>query len=265
MSDLSARQQQLKERFIEARGYWSPIWDDVLALDADYFEAYLELSSVPWRTGTLPPKVKELIYVAIDASTTHLYNAGTRIHIRNALTHGATKQEIFEVLQLTSTLGIHSCSVGVPVLLEEAHKAGRAAELPRKELDARQLKLKAEFLKARGYWTPLWEDILALSPDYFEAYLQFSAVPWKSGSLEPKIKELIYIAIDAATTKLYEPGVRVHVQNALKHGATAHEIMEVFQIVSVLGVHTITESVPILLQEVARSEKGSTTASRTPQ
>jgi hypothetical protein len=41
--------------------------------------------------------------------------------------------------------------------------------------------------------------------------------------------------------------------------------MEVFQIVSVLGVHTITESVPILLQEVARSEKGSTTASRTPQ
>jgi alkylhydroperoxidase/carboxymuconolactone decarboxylase family protein YurZ len=63
------------------------------------------------------------------------------------------------------------------------------------------------------------------------------------------MKELIYVAIDAATTKLHQPGIRVHVQNALKHGATAEEIMEVFQIVSVLGIHTMTESVPILMQE----------------
>lgn len=255
MSELTARQHELKEKFIAARGYWSPIWDSILALDADFFEAYLDLSSVPWRTGTLSPKIKELIYIAIDASTTHLYNAGTRIHMRNALEHGATREEILEVLQLTATLGIHSCTVGVPVLIEEMRNAGRSGEIPTGRLDARREKLKADFTAARGYWTPLWEQILTLSPDYFEAYLKFSSVPWKSGPLEPKVKELIYIAIDAATTKLHEPGIRVHVQNALRLGASADEIMEVFQIVSVLGVHTVTESVPILLQEVAAKEK----------
>jgi alkylhydroperoxidase/carboxymuconolactone decarboxylase family protein YurZ len=174
--------------------------------------------------------------------------------MQNALKHGATKQELMEVLQLTSTIGIHSCSVGVPILEDELRKAGRENEIAGNGLDARQAKLKEAFIDARGYWTPLWEKILSLSPDYFEAYLKFSSVPWKTGTLEPKIKELIYVAIDAATTKLFEPGIRVHVQNALKHGATAEEIMEVFQIVSVLGVHTMTESVPILMQEVKAHE-----------
>ena len=76
MSESTSIQAALKEQFVQARGYWSPVWDDVLALDADFFEAYMQLSSVPWKSGPLPPKVKELIYVAIDASTTHLYNAG---------------------------------------------------------------------------------------------------------------------------------------------------------------------------------------------
>ena len=53
MSDLTARHLALKEEFKAARGYWSPLWDDILALDADYFEAYMQLSSVPWRNGPL--------------------------------------------------------------------------------------------------------------------------------------------------------------------------------------------------------------------
>ena len=58
-------------------------------------------------------------YTAIDAATTHLYEPGLRTHIRNALRYGATKEEIMEVLELVSVLGIHSCTLGVPVLLEE--------------------------------------------------------------------------------------------------------------------------------------------------
>lgn len=34
----------------------------------------MKFSSVPWKHGTLPPKVKEFIYIAIDAATTHLYD-----------------------------------------------------------------------------------------------------------------------------------------------------------------------------------------------
>lgn len=121
MSDaqLTDRQRELREQFVEERGYWSPIWDGLLQLDPEFFEAYLNFSSVPWRKGVLEPKVRELIYTAIDASTTHLYEPGLRVHIRNALKYGATKEEIMEVLELTSVLGIHTCTLGVPVLMEE--------------------------------------------------------------------------------------------------------------------------------------------------
>ena len=123
--ELSERQKQLKEQFIKERGYWSEgIWEPVLKLDPDFFEAYLNFSAVPWRNGTLPPKIKELIYVAIDASTTHLYEPGLRLHISNALKYGATKEEIMEVFEMVSVLGIHTCTMGVPVLMEELKKAG---------------------------------------------------------------------------------------------------------------------------------------------
>ncbi|GGG24046.1 hypothetical protein GCM10010964_10230 [Caldovatus sediminis] len=250
MTDLTPRQRQLKEEFTRARGYWSDIWNDILALDPEFFAAYLEFSSVPWRQGRLEPKVKEFIYIAIDAATTHLYEPGTRIHVRNALRHGATREEIMEVFQLISVLGIHSCTHGVPILVEEMRAAGREAELPRLAFGPREERLKAEFVEARGYWSELWENVLALSPDFFEAYLRFSSVPWRNGRLEPKVKEFIYIAIDAATTHLYEPGTRIHVRNALRHGATREEIMEVFELVSVLGIHSCTHGVPILVEEL---------------
>lgn len=124
--ELSERQKQLKENFIKERGYWSEgIWGEVLRLDPDFFEAYLNFSAVPWRKGVLPPKIKELIYTAIDASTTHLYEPGLRQHISNALKYGATKEEIMEVFELVSVLGIHTCTMGVPILVEELKKAGK--------------------------------------------------------------------------------------------------------------------------------------------
>jgi alkylhydroperoxidase/carboxymuconolactone decarboxylase family protein YurZ len=64
--------------------------------------------------------------VAIDASTTHLYNPGTRIHIANALKQGATRDEVMEVLEIVSVLGIHTITEGVAALLDEVKKAGRA-------------------------------------------------------------------------------------------------------------------------------------------
>jgi hypothetical protein len=49
--------------------------------------------------------------------------------MRNALGHGATVSEIMEVLQLTSVLGIHTITEGVPALLDEARKAGKTCRL----------------------------------------------------------------------------------------------------------------------------------------
>ena len=126
MSELTERQKQLKEKFMAERGYWSEtIWDPVLKIDADFFEAYLNFSAAPWRNGVLPPKIKEFIYIAIDVATTHLYEPGLRQHIANALKYGATKEEIMEIFELVSVLGIHTCTMGVPVLIDEMKKAGK--------------------------------------------------------------------------------------------------------------------------------------------
>ncbi len=255
MPELDARRQELKDDFIAARGYWSELWDGVRQISPEFFEAYSVFSSVPWKHGTLPPKIKELIYVAIDASTTHLYNPGTRIHIANALKHGATRDEVMEVLEIVSVLGIHTMSTGLPILIEELRNAGRGAEVKEGALSAEQEKLKQEFVANRGYWNPGWEQLLQHSPQFFDAYTRLSSVPWQHGTLEPKFRELIYIAIDAATTHLYLPGLRTHVRNALGHGATVAEIMEVLQLTSTIGIHTVTEGVPILLEEARNAGK----------
>mgnify|MGYP003386878939 FL=1 len=109
MTELTPRQQELKAEFIKNRVYWGNFWSDVLELDSEFFSAYTKFSSVPAKNNALDPKVREFLYIAIDASTTHLYMPGLKIHIQNALALGATRDEIMEVLELTSVLGIHTC------------------------------------------------------------------------------------------------------------------------------------------------------------
>jgi alkylhydroperoxidase/carboxymuconolactone decarboxylase family protein YurZ len=48
-----------------------------------------------------------------------MYAPGTRRHIQAALDMGVTPEEILEVLKLATIVGIHSCNLGVPILVEE--------------------------------------------------------------------------------------------------------------------------------------------------
>jgi alkylhydroperoxidase/carboxymuconolactone decarboxylase family protein YurZ len=247
-SALSERKKQLRDEFIESRGYWNEIWNGLLELDEEFFEAYTRLSSVPWKSGPLEPKVKEFVYIAMNAAATHMYEPGVRQHVRQALQLGGTAAEIMEVLELTATLGIHACTVGVPILVEELEAAGQPLS---RELTQRMQEVKADFESKRGYWNAFWDEMLLLDPEFFDAYTQFSGVPWVSGVLEPKVKELIYTAFDVAATHLYTPGLRQHIRNALGYGATREEVLEVIELVSVLGIHACTVGVPILVEEVA--------------
>jgi alkylhydroperoxidase/carboxymuconolactone decarboxylase family protein YurZ len=244
---LTAEQQEIKDEFIKVRGSWGDPWERMLELDPAFVRAYLHFSAVPWTGEShLEPKIKEFVYIAADAAATHLYEPGIRQHVAAALKHGATEQEIMEVIELTSTLGIHASNIGVPLLLEVLEEEGlRTGPAP---LDERRERLKAEFTANRGYWHQFWEGLLELDPDLFEAYVEFSSVPWKTGTLQPKVKEFIYIAIDASTTHLYVPGLKLHMQNAVRLGATAGEIMEVLAIVSVIGIHAATTAAPILAE-----------------
>lgn len=250
---LTPRQQQSKDAFQEQRGTWSPLWESIAQIDPEFLDAYREMSMVPWRKNHLDAKTKELIYIAVDANATHMYLPGARQHIKAALEAGATVQEIMEVIECASTLGIHAMNIGVPVLTEVLEELG-LREGPG-ELNDHQKALKEDFTKTRGYWHSFWDEILELDPEMFEAYTNFSGVPWRTGTLEPKIKEFVYIAFDVAATHLYVPGLKLHLKNAIGYGATVGEILEVFEIASVLGIHAATSSVPILVEEAEAAGK----------
>jgi alkylhydroperoxidase/carboxymuconolactone decarboxylase family protein YurZ len=227
---------------------WPPALQAIYELDPTFAAACLRFSEVPWTKNHLEPKVKEFIYLAVDAAATHLYELGIRQHIRAAIGHGATAAELTEVLELTSTLGIHACNIGVPLLLDVLDEEGRDTS-PVKRTDEQE-RLKAEFEANRGYWHEFWDGFLDLDPELFDAYLEFSSVPWKTGVLEPKVKEFVYIAFDASATHLYVPGLKLHMRNAIRLGASTAEIMEVLEIASVVGIHAATVAAPILQEEL---------------
>ena len=104
---------------MRAKGDWNPVWDQFAALDPIWTERFMAMAATPIAKGVLDPKVYEFLAIAVDASCTHMYAPGVRRHIRKALELGATQEEILAVLQCVSVLGIHSCSLGVPILVEE--------------------------------------------------------------------------------------------------------------------------------------------------
>lgn len=115
---------------LRAAGEWNPNWEPFYALDPAWAEAFMAMGTRPMFGGALDPKVIEFIAIAVDASCTHMYAPGVRRHIGKALDLGATKEEITAVLQCVSVLGIHTMSLGAPILHEElaAREAAAAVQ-----------------------------------------------------------------------------------------------------------------------------------------
>ncbi len=59
-----------------------------------------------------------------DIAATHLYVPGTKLHIRNALDHGATVEQVLEVMEISSVLGIHAVTTAAPMLATELTERG---------------------------------------------------------------------------------------------------------------------------------------------
>jgi len=105
--------------------------------------------------------------------------------------------------------------------------------------------------QATGNWNPDWEPFAKLDPAWTEKVIALAITPRVAGVLDAKTIELIGIALDASCTHLYSPGVRRHIQRALKAGATREEITAVLQLASMQGLHSMCVGAPILLDELA--------------
>ena len=243
--------QERIKAFVAQGGTWNASLDALVDDAPEFVAAWLAFAGTPLQHGPLAPKTKSFIGLALNAAMTHLHEDGIRGHMRDALKHGATRAEIIELLQLVSVMAVHACTLGVPILAEcLLDYPLLLPELERK--DAQRDALRAEFEAKRGYWNTLWETLLALDPAYFKAFIDFSAAPWLTGALEPKIKEFIYIAVAVSATHQFAPGARIHIKNALAYGASIAELLEVMQIASAMGIQSFTVTLPILEEELAR-------------
>ena len=108
---------------------------------------------------------------------------------------------------------------------------------------------------ASGNWNPDWEPFAKLDPAWTEKVIAMAIAPAVSGALDAKTIELIGIALDASCTHMYAPGVRRHIQRALKFGATRDEIAAVLQLASLQGLHSMCLGAPILLEEIEALEQ----------
>lgn len=114
------RLARLKEAYIAAVGSWPEAGDALLAASPDFAEGFLGYRQAAWEAGPLPPKIKELLLMAVNAAPTLLHREGVRRHMRAAIRHGATAGEIADILQLASAIAVHVCTYGVPALLDAA-------------------------------------------------------------------------------------------------------------------------------------------------
>jgi len=242
------------------RGPWDPALEKLREWDPKWAETCEKMTTNPWTRGVLPRKTVELISVALNAACTNLNPEGTRRHIRAALEAGATRDEILMVLKMASILAIHSCSLGAPILLEEAKAAG-VRPAPGKTREATPA---CDKMREIGQWNQAWDPFYELDSVWTDQFMATAMGFYASGVLSPKDVEFLSIAFDASITHMYAPGTRRHIAAALKLGATMEEIMDVLKLCVVQGVQACNLSVPILAEEMAnRSAKDNQPKKRT--
>jgi alkylhydroperoxidase/carboxymuconolactone decarboxylase family protein YurZ len=235
-----AREAHLEEYPLAKLREWDPDWAD----------KYFRMVTNPWTNGLLPLKDIELMCIGINVACANLCEAGVRRHIRAALKAGATRAEILIILKGGAMLSIHSCSLGAPILLQEAEAVG--AELAnRGKVEPTPF---CDKFRQSGMWNTAWDPFFKVDPVWTDQFFAAAASIYSGGVLTPKLVELLSIAIDASITHMYAPGTRHHIQGALKAGASMEEIMEVLKVCVSVGAESCYLGVPILADELERIE-----------
>lgn len=183
-----------------------------------------------------------LVNLALRASPSVLDVNGIEQYTRLLLDAGATAAQVHETLVLVSGLGVHTLMAGSPVVaavLQE--RSALAMDAP---LDSRQQELWSTYVGDDPFWDSMEKEIpgflqslLRQSPDAFEAFFQYCAVPWKTAALRAYIKELISLAVDASPTHRFLPGLRLHLKNAIQLGVGRQAILQTLAIAAAAPEH----------------------------
>lgn len=115
LQTLDVERQTLWDKWVGADRYWDKFEREVpgflkalLRASAAGFDAFFRYCAVPWQNPQLTPLSKELIALATDATPTHRFMPGMRLHLRNALKLGAGRTEILQVLDIAGHTAGHA-------------------------------------------------------------------------------------------------------------------------------------------------------------
>lgn len=185
----------------------------------------------------LDPMEIALIRLGLAASVTALDHDAIQVAIEGAKQSGATPAQMQEVVSLVSGLGVHS-------LMATAMPLAQAADVESNPLTSEQQALWDKYVGDDPFWTAFeaelpgfLEAMLKLSEDQFIAFFNYCAVPWKSGQVRARLKELIAMACDATPAHRFGPGFRLHLGNAIKLGAGRRAVMETLEFAATAPTH----------------------------
>jgi alkylhydroperoxidase/carboxymuconolactone decarboxylase family protein YurZ len=226
---------------------------DVGRFDSRAHEQLVALLGDFFKSGDrLSPRMMHLIWVAVDLVVTHIYPDGVGNHVRGAMEHGATAEEVVEVFEIVSTIADRSIDIAFPIIIEEARSAGIAFPDLDRDLSAEDAALKARLAEKLGFIPP-WIDLaLRVAPEFVRAHLAMGHAPDKAGALSPKDRALIYVSIYSSPALIESDALRLHVQQAIRLGAVTQELLDVVQLASGISLHAFMSGVPFLIDQEKR-------------
>ena len=111
---LTSEQAALKRKYEGESSYWVRLeqeipgfLDGLLRLSPNAYQGFFEFCALAWQTDALDARTKELVYLAIDATPTHRYGPGFRLHLNNSIRMGASRNQIEQALDLGENGPLH--------------------------------------------------------------------------------------------------------------------------------------------------------------
>ena len=177
------------------------------------------LAAVAAGAQELPPVERALVGLAVSASTAVLDHEAMRRYAEEARRAGATEEELAEAVVLAAVIGLHSLTDGLPVV---------DAVLGGPERDATPTAPRGDFWTAFEAELPgVLAAMARTAPEAVAVFHALAGLPWRSGHLPARLKELVYVALDATPGHVHAAGLRLHARQAVRAGATPPEVAEV--------------------------------------
>ncbi len=111
---LDAERQALWAHHVGDDPYWAGFesefpgfLDAMLRLSPATFEGFFSYCAIPWANNHVRARTKELVALACDASPSHRFMPGFRLHLANALKLGIGKRAIREALAIAARSPVH--------------------------------------------------------------------------------------------------------------------------------------------------------------